>query len=371
MVIIREHLRDTKIITMNSRAITHHRLLNQGILHADHKDPKQLVEWMGCMQAQDFAGAKWAIGLRIKGLTEAAVDSDFNEGKILRTHVLRPTWHFVSPEDIRWMLELTAPGIKAAAKGMHRKLEIDERALKRSRVIIEKALRDSNYLTREELQVLLKKARINTDDIRLGFLMIDAEAEGIICSGPRKGKQFTYALLDERAKSSKPKDRDAALAELGRRYFISHGPATVQDFAWWSGLSLADSKKSLEINKKHLENIVIKDQAYWFAAGTDLDKKPVHSIHLLPAYDEYSVAYQDRTDILDPELSEQAGNGIFKPIIVVDRRIVGIWRRTEKKDQVAVELTQLVPVSKSSQQSIAAAVDAYATFTGKKLVKTK
>lgn len=355
---------------MTSRTITHHRLLTQGILHADFKEPQQLVAWMGCMQAQDFAGARWAIGLRIKGITEETVEDAFNKGKILRTHVLRPTWHFVSPEDIRWMLELTAPGIKAMAKGMHRKLEIDDRALKRSRVIIEKALRDNNYLTREELQVLLRKAKINTDDIRLGFLMIDAEAEGLICSGPRTGKQFTYALLDERAKPSKPRDRDAALAELGKRYFISHGPAMIQDFAWWSGLSVADAKKGLELNKKNLEHVVIKGQAYWFAAGTAVDKKPVHSIHLLPAYDEYAVAYQDRTHILDPELNERTGNGIFKPIIVVDGKVVGTWRRTEKKDQVSVELTLLVPVSKSSQRSIAAEIDAYATFTGKKLVKS-
>lgn len=354
---------------MTSRTITHHRLLTQGILHAGFKEPDELVRWMGGMQAQDFAGAKWAIGLRIKGITEAMVESDFNKGKILRTHILRPTWHFVSPEDIRWMLALTAPGIKALAKGMHRKLEIDDRALKRSRVIMEKALRDGNHLTREELQGLLKKAKINTDDMRLGFLLIDAETEGMICSGSRKGKQFTYALLDERAKPSKPKDRDAAIAELGKRYFISHGPATVRDFAWWSALSQADAKKSLEMNKKDLEHMVIKGQAYWFAAGTTPDKKPVHSVHLLPAYDEYAVAYQDRTDFLDPALHEQTGNGIFKPIIIVDGKVVGTWKRTEKKDQVSVEITSLVPVSKSSQRSIAAVVEEYAAFIEKELIK--
>src|SRR5882757_2265869 len=260
---------------MTSRDIAHHRLINQGILGSTFTEPKEMVRWMGCIQAQDFAGAKWAIGNRIKGITETEVENDFNEGKILRTHILRPTWHFVTAEDIHWILKLTAPKIKALCKGLHRKLEINEGILKRSKKIISKALQGGNQLTRDELQTLLKNRRINTDDIRLGFLIMDAELDGLICSGRRRGKQFTYALLEERSPKVKSMDRDAAIAELGKRYFISRGPATVQDFAWWSSLTLTEARKSVELNKKHLAHEVINGQAFWFSNNTPIMQKPV------------------------------------------------------------------------------------------------
>jgi hypothetical protein len=169
---------------MNSQQIPQLRLQQQQILHPRFTEPAALVKWMGCMQAQDYAGAKWAIGNRVKGSTDASIEQDFNDGKILRTHILRPTWHFVAPEDISWMLQLTAPKIKAFNKNLHTKLDISDKELKRSKTVLANALSNNKYLTRSALAPLLKKARINTDDIRLGFLLMDAELDGLICSGP-------------------------------------------------------------------------------------------------------------------------------------------------------------------------------------------
>jgi hypothetical protein len=351
---------------MTSHDIVHHRLISQGILNSTFTEANEVVQRMGCIQAQDFAGAKWAIGNRVKNITEAAIDDDFNTGKILRTHILRPTWHFVAPQDIRWLLKLTAPRIKALSQGAHRNLEIDARVLTRSKTIMTKALRDGKHLTRDELKTFLQKGKINTNDIRLGFLLMDAEIDGIICSGRRQGKQFTYALLEERVPAFKPIDRDAALAEIGKRYFTSHGPATVQDFTWWSGLTSADSKKSMELNEKRLGHAVIKGQTYWFAADGPVTRTKMHSTHLLPAYDEYAVAYKDRTGILDPEWMEQTGNGIFKPVVLVNGKIIGIWKGIDQKNKMEIGITPFTSVSKASHKAIAVAVKAYAKFKTKK-----
>ena len=256
---------------MISRDIIQRRLINQQLAASAatgcFSTSAALVQWMGCIQAQDFAGGKWAIGSRIKGMTEAAVEKDFNEGRFLRTHVLRPTWHFVAPEDIRWMLKLTAPRLKAFNKNMHRNLEITPAILKRSTAIIEKALAGGKQLTRTELLLRLKKSKINTDDIRFSFLLMDAELDGVICSGPRQGKQFTYALLEERVPPAAAKSREEALTELARRYFSSRGPATLPDFAWWGGITLSDAKKGLEQCRQELAHEEINGQAYWFLPG--------------------------------------------------------------------------------------------------------
>ena len=355
---------------MTSRDIVHHRLINQGILSSTFTEPEEVVRWMGCIQAQDFAGAKWAIGNRIKGITEAEIENDFNEGKILRTHILRPTWHFVNPEDIHWMLKHTAPKIKALSKGLHRKLDIDDAILKRSKKIISKALQDGNQLTRDEIQTFLKKGKINTDDIRLGFLIMDAELDGIICSGKRQGKQFTYALLEERAPKVTSMDRDAAIAELGKRYFLSRGPATVQDFAWWSGLTLTEAKQSIELNKKHLAHEVVNGEAFWFSSNMPVKQKPARSIHVLPPFDEYAVAYKGRTEILATKFIKKTGHGIFKPTIIMDGQIIGIWKRTEMKDNVHVEISPFISLSKVASRQIRTAVQSYASFTSKALVET-
>jgi hypothetical protein len=207
------------------------RLHNQLLSRTEFTEPEQVVAWLGAVQAQDYAGAKWALGLRLANATDAAIEEAIDRGRILRTHVMRPTWHFVTPADIRWMLELTAPRVRALLAYNDRQLGLDQVTFKKSSAVLEKALQNNQQLTRGELTPILEKAGIAVEGLHLGQLLTHAELDGLVCSGPRKGKQFTYALLEERAPEARLLEREAALAELSRRYFHSHGPATLQDFA--------------------------------------------------------------------------------------------------------------------------------------------
>lgn len=327
---------------------------------------EELVEWMGCIQAQDYAAAKWAIGNRITDSTDAAIEKDFNAGKILRTHVLRPTWHFVSPVDIRWMLQLTAPGIKVLNRPYQRKLEIDAEVTSISQKLLIKALSDGNQLTRTEISAVFKDGNINTDDIRMSLLLMDAELDGLICSGGRKGKQFTYALLEERVPLSSVLDRDEALAELAKRYFISRGPATLADFCWWSGLNKADAKRSVEINKNVLVQEKFNDQIYWFSSA-DLRAGCRGKVYLLPAFDELGIAYKDRKELVNHHLINQQGNGIFSPLIITDGQISGTWKRNLVKNKVQVEIRLLRRLDKISKQLLLVQLKKYSDFLGMEL----
>src|SRR6185369_4462037 len=222
---------------MNTSDVLSQRLHNQKLSSSELEKPVDVVRWLGAVQAQDYHAALWALALRMRNATHAAVEAAFNHGEIIRTHVLRPTWHFVAPEDIRWLLQLTAPCINRRCSGTYRRFGLDDAVFKRSTKVFVKALRGGKHLTRAALRAAHNQAGIPADDtVRMGHLLLRAELDGLICSGPRLGKQFTYALLEERVPPGKTLTREEALAELTRRYFSSHGPATLQDFVWWSGL---------------------------------------------------------------------------------------------------------------------------------------
>src|SRR5882724_2266639 len=259
------------------------RIHNQHLSSTEFKKPADLVKWMGAVQAQDYYGAKWALAQRMKDATDETIEKAFANGDILRTHVMRPTWHFVTPADIRWLLKLTAPRVNAACSHNYRKFELDASVFKRTNKVLAGALRNGRQLTRQTLRTAVERAGIAADNlIRFIHILIRAELDEVICSGARKGKQFTYALLDERAPQTKTFTRDEALAELARRYFTSHGPATLQDFTWWSGLSAADARAGLDMVKSGFIREDADAQTYWFAAyrpnPTDVDS----TVHLLP-----------------------------------------------------------------------------------------
>ena len=222
------------------------RLRNQRLTGTTFRRADQVVSWLGAVQAQDYAGAQWGVALRARGLTVAAIDRAFDAGEILRTHVLRPTWHLVTPADLRWMLALTGPRLRRLLATYDRRLEIDARLLTRVRRIVESALEGGRFLTRDALaEALRARGRITAAGQRLAHLVMYLEADAVICSGPRQGKQFTYALVAERTPGGATLSRDDALSELARRYFQSHGPATVHDFSWWSGLTMRDARTAV------------------------------------------------------------------------------------------------------------------------------
>lgn len=347
------------------------RLHHQRLVQTQFQAPGEVVAWMGAVQAQEYAFAKWALGLRMMDATDAVIEQAFNEGTILRTHLMRPTWHFVTPADIRWMLELTGPRVNAFNAYKYRQLELDDALFRRSHAAIVKALQGGQQLTRAELREVLQRADIATTGIppgsehRTSHILMRAELDGVICSGPRRGKQFTYMLLEERAPHAKTLMRDEALAELTRRYFTSHGPATMRDFAWWSGLTMADVKAGLATLGSPLSHEVINGQTYWFSSAPPIVHKEIITAHLLPVLDEYTVSYKDRSAVLDTRYTKQIGSWneiLIDHAIAVNGQVVGTWQRTLKKDTVVVTFNPFTTLADAEQQTVAAAARRYGGF---------
>jgi hypothetical protein len=317
---------------MKPPAISKQRLHSQHINGDQFKTVKELVQWMGAIQAQDYTMAKYAIGVRLKNATNEIVEDAINHAEIIRTHVLRPTWHFVAAEDVRWMLELTAKNLNKALSSNNKRLELDEKTFKKANTIIEKLLRDGKHLTRKEIMQALEKKGIKTGDLRASHIMFRAETDLVVCNGIKSDKQFTYALFEERVPLSKRLTNEEALTQLAHRYFSSHGPATVKDFSWWSGLSLKDATTGLESFKSKLRFEKYGDDVYWFSEQTVSKKNS--SITLLPAFDEFLISYKSREISLDRKHAPRAftNNGIFNPLIVHNAKIIGIWKPRYKKE---------------------------------------
>ncbi|MBC8076067.1 MAG: AlkZ family DNA glycosylase, partial [Chloroflexales bacterium] len=284
--------------------IAHERLYHQRLAANPLDHPAAVVQWLGAVQAQDYAGAKWSLGLRLRAATDDDVERAFNEGAILRTHLLRPTWHFVVPADIGWLLALTAPRVHALNAPYYRKIGLDDALYGRVVDALTGALRNNTQLTRDELRTVFEQAGIATDGaLRMSYMLMRAELDGIICSGPRRGKQCTYALLKERAPQARHLVRNDALAELARRFFGSRGPATLHDFARWSGLTVADARAGLEAVQGELQHKQVDGQRSWLPLAVIAEETRTPQAYLLSIYDEYISGYKDRSAVIDPSYS--------------------------------------------------------------------
>jgi hypothetical protein len=352
---------------MKKSEISKIRLFNQQITSSKFTQPAEIVSWFGGIQAQDYPMAKWAIGVRLPDSTEQIVERAISDGEILRTHIMRPTWHFVTAEDIRWMLKLSAPQLKSTMAATLRGLELDPQTCRQSNDLIAKSLEGGKYLTRAEIMQELTQSGIKTDGLRSSFLMFCAEIDAVVCNGIKRGKQQTYALLDERAPITRELTRDEAIAELTKRYFMSHAPATLKDFVWWSGLPVADARKGLEMNKSTLLYEEIEGQTFWFPDSLSIPKNEENSLHLLPAFDEFMVSYKDRSASLDLEFAKKTntGNGIFKPIIVAKGKIAGIWGRSFKKDSLIIEKTLFRDLNEEEEENFNQKAVKFGFFEGK------
>lgn len=354
---------------MDAKELIRRRLVNQHLVNGTWKTPVDVVAAQGAVQAQDFTGALWGIGVRLPATSEQAVEREFADGRILRLHILRPTWHFVTPADIRWMLKLSAPRVHTFSASQYRQLGIDAATVKRTFKILEKALRGGNMLTRNELGEQLDKGGVRVgkgEGMRLAHLMFHAELEALVVSGPRRGKQFTYALLDERAPDPGKQLRGQdALAELTRRYISTRGPATARDYAWWSGLRISEARKGLKLLDSELEH---EGEYHWPTA-----RKPaasVRSAFLMPNYDEYGIGFVDRSAIYDAEqieLLKMRDRPIFGHILVVDGRAAGTWRRELRKDEVVLMFSFFKPISAAARAAVAKAAKPYADYLQLKL----
>lgn len=359
----------TNRIAVSPKDIIHLRLLHQHIARAKHKTVRALVGWMGAMQAQDFSMSKWAIGLRLPDKTEKNIQKSFDQGDILRTHLLRPTWHLVSSGDIRWMAGLTAPKIRASMRSRLRELGITDQVAKKGHHIIEQALLKTPCLSRDELINCLNQHGIPTHgDNRASHIFMLAELAGLICSGPLKGNKSTYALLSRRASASEPLIRNQALSMLALRYFRSHGPATLPDFIWWSGLGIKDAQAAVQMNGSKLTAITSGAKQYWLAANHIPTTRMPPAAFLLPAFDEMIISYKDRSALLAADHHKKviSSNGLFRPVILVGGVAAGVWKGIAKKRDVVVEAALFQPLNKKQRSLIEEAAEKYGAFLEKK-----
>lgn len=338
------------------------RLRDQKLARSEFRRPEDVVAWLGAVQSQDYPAAKWALGLRAAGVTDAGVEQAFSAGVILRTHVLRPTWHFLAPADIRWILSISGPRVHAMNAPYYRKMGLDSRTFARGRAAIERALEGGKQLTRTELAAALGRRGLLADGMRLAYLVMHAELDGVICSGGRRGNQITYALLEERVPPARSLDRDEALAALTVRYFSSRGPATVRDYVWWSGLTTRDARSGIEMNRT-LEQRVMDGRTFWSVPSRVPAARRNPVVYLLPNYDEYGIAYRDR-DVIPGVGRARAISSTeeFAHLLVIDGALVGRWRRTQKISTMVVEAQPYRRLTKVEKQALDAAAARYGKF---------
>jgi hypothetical protein len=347
-------------------AIAAERLRNQHITGPGRRQPADVVAWLGAVQAQEYAAARWGLALRMqRAATDAEISRAVDAGRILRTHVMRPTWHFVTAADIRWILELTGPRVLQVISHYKRRQALDPRTCTRATAIFERALGGEHHLTRAELGTALARAKIAAKGIRLALLTMHAELEGVICSGRRRDAQLTYALVAERAPRARRLTREESLAELTARYFSSHGPATIRDFVWWSGLTAVDAKRGLEINRARSR--VVDGQTYW-TVGRGIAKDARRQlVHLLPVYDEYLVAYRDRHAVPHGTATRRSTSGgptTFQHPIVVDGQVAGTWKTARGANGHTVEVSPNTPLGARERRGLDDAIASYRRFLG-------
>ena len=349
------------------------RLCSQQLVNPVFDRPEDIVSWMGAVQSQNYNMAKWAVGIRLKSATDEIVENSFRRGEILRVHILRPTWHFIAAEDIRWMLKLSAQRIRMANEsfGKSQDLGITEKLYTKCNRLIEKHLQGNNHLTKQEIGTVLEKENIEIDMNRLNRFLMRAETENIICSGVNKGNKQTYALLDERVPPMKELIKDEALAKLAEKYFKSHSPATLEDFCWWSGLSITEARHAIGLISSHLvterfgnrKELFIHESCSYNSSSDDV-------FHFLPSFDEYLISYKDRSAALDEEYRAKAFNnfGTFYPVILHNGKITGNWKLCRSKSGITIKISFFQETNNIGRTLINNAEEKYKHFISSSLL---
>lgn len=366
-------------LTVSASLLLRDRLHHQHLLGEGLPSVGAVVRWFGAVQAQEVSGATWALARRVSTrISESDVLAALDAGDIIRTHVLRPTWHVVAPEDLRWLLALTGPRVRAGQAARYTELGLDAATLSKAGRVIAHALGEVPHLTRHALGEQLGRAGVSTEGQRLPHLLMHAELDGLICSGPRQGRHFTYALVDQRVAPTATRSREDALAALMTRYFTSHGPATAHDAAWWSGLTIRDVREGVGLSGDALVAHRIDGVPHWSGAdgGTERPARDgrtrpnAPAVHLLSNFDEYTVAYRDRRALLHAgaEPSTLAQSALLSQPVMIDGRHGGRWRRTipaRASAPVTVEVQLLDAPTTAIQRALEAEVKRYAGFLGR------
>jgi hypothetical protein len=360
---------------MEKRDIRGQRLSNQHIgLDSRTKSAEDVLASLCAIQAQDYPASLWAIGLRCRDSTKVDVEEAIVKKKISRTWLMRGTLHFASSRDIHWMLSLFAPRLVNTAISRDRKLGLGDDAIRRAEGLFAKALKGNRQLTRDGMYNVLEKGGVQIEG-NLGYHMLYRAAwDGLICFGAHQGKQPTFELLGERIANRRELSNVEALAELASRYFTSHGPATIKDYVWWSGLKISDAKAGIEEASPALASEPLGGETYYMARNLPTREKNEESVHLLPAFDEYLVGYSDRSSVLgsaDARKMLKSGktyfttsNGIFLPVVVADGEVVGTWKRKTEKGKVVVTIRPFMKLDEERMKGVKEASKRYGDFLG-------
>ncbi len=353
---------------MKSNDIIRYRLYNQQIAGTKFRKPEEIVECLGAVQAQDYSGGLWGIGLRLAGSTLVDIEKALDERKIIRTWPMRGTLHFVPARDARWMLELLAPRVIRRSARRYKELGLNDEIFERSEKLISQALEGGRHLTLEALYDVLAKGGINPEGQRSYHILGHLAQKGVICLGAREGKHQTFVLFDEWVAESRRLERDEALAEVARRYFTGHGPATLQDFTWWTGLAAAEAKAGLEMVQAELMQEVVDGKHYWFSPlSVPIGEDGPPTARLLPNFDEYMIGYKDRSAMFPAAYSEKLsprGNIAFNYTIIINGIAAGGWRKERKNDGVVIRTKLFRPLDRDEREALSLAADRYGGFHG-------
>lgn len=357
---------------MNTTEIPFMRLYNQGIQNPRFATPQAAVAWLGAMQGQDYPAVKWAIGLRVPGSTDTMIEQALADKQIVRTWALRGTLHVVAAPDLRWLITFLYERVTMGIQRRLNELNLDEDTLRQSNDLIAKAVREGQALSRAELFAILEANGLSTGGQRGVHMLHAASREGLICQIGAVRNHAIFTAIDETIPRGKQLTRQEALVELADRYFTSHGPTTVQDFAWWAGITLTDARAGLAELQHKLEQIKVGEKQYWWAPSAEPSTE-TQPIHLLPGFDEYLLGYSDRSLVLDPQHAHRivpGGNGVFFPIVVHHGQVIGTWKRANKKAGVMLTPAPLTDFQTEQLTAMQPAVQRYSEFLTSPVVLT-
>ena len=344
------------------------RMHNSGLATSALGSTEEVVRLHGAIQGQDYGPTRWAIRQRAGGIAEADVDASLARGSIVRTHVLRPTWHLVAREDVRWLLSLTGPRVQRGLASRFRELGLDARLLQRCERAIVAELEGGRERTRAEIAAALDDAGIDRTGQRLPFMVMHCELEQVICSGGLRGNQQTYALMENRIPPAARFDRDEAVVELIDRYLSSHGPASLTDLRWWSSLTSSDLRRGLSDLGARVRAQRVDDVELWSMADEE-GPTAVRGTRLLHWYDELIVGYTQSRFLGDPRAEQvrDSWRDRTRPrgVIVSGGRVTGHWRRSIDARSVHVEARVYEEPTRGESRALKAEAEELAGFLGK------
>ena len=348
---------------MDRHRVLRRRLATQRLSSAPLPTAADVVRLLTCVQSQERDHSFFALSQRSRSTTYAAVRAEHDAGAFVRTHILRPTWHYVAPEDLRWILALTAPRVERMETPYLRKFGFDEPTIAAAFDLIAASLEGRNFLTRTEIGDRLSSAGLLGKGEGLGHLLLLAELRALICGGPVKGVQHSYGLVDELVAPTRERSRDEALLELAGRFFAGHGPASVKDFSRWSSLTVADARLAVEELDGVLDRVEVDGIPHWFDPAVPARTTRGAEAHLLTTYDEVTLTYPVLGFPVAPHVPEPEEFPWYTAVLV-DRTKIGMWRRTVERDRVVVE-TRLAPSTTPDQHvRVDAAVERLGAFLG-------